>query len=143
MVGKEPSRVPLLAWNVDLSVHIATLDAQHQRLVSLVNGLHAAMKEGKGREVLGDILDGLADYAVEHFRTEEQLFERHGYPMTAAHKAEHAAFCRRLAGFRKRMESGRVAVSIELLEYLNEWLEHHVRESDQGYSEFLTARGVR
>ena len=49
----------LIEWNDEYSVKVKEIDQQHMKLVNLINELHLAMKEARGREVVGKILTGL------------------------------------------------------------------------------------
>ena len=70
----------LIKWTSALSVAVPEIDLQHQKLVSLINQLHESMLSGKGREVLGGVLNELIDYTKRHFADEEELMRRHNYP---------------------------------------------------------------
>ena len=65
----------LMKWDESFSVGVKEIDAQHQKLVAMINELHAAMKEGKVHDVLGEIISGMAKYTIFHFETEEKYFE--------------------------------------------------------------------
>jgi hemerythrin len=84
-----PAPPKLINWSDRYSVGISRIDEQHQRLVELINELHAAILVGDRRSALPKILDGLAGYAVSHFTTEETLMKKFGYPNYEQHKAEH------------------------------------------------------
>ena len=67
--------MPICTWNSEYSVGIDQIDKQHQKLVLLINTLFDAMKEGKGKERQGHILNELVQYTDYHFKCEEELFE--------------------------------------------------------------------
>ena len=62
----------LIEWNDEYSVKVKEIDQQHMKLVNLINELHLAMKEARGREVVGKILTDLISYTKFHFSTEER-----------------------------------------------------------------------
>ena len=66
----------LMVWDNSFSVNVKEIDAQHQKLIALINDLHDAMKTGKAKDVLGKILSDLTDYTVYHFGNEERLSRR-------------------------------------------------------------------
>ncbi len=81
--GKE-----LVTWSdTAYSVGIRAIDMQHKKLVGMINGLHKAMRDRASGSVMTKLVDELKNYTVEHFRTEEKLFEKYGYAHTAEHKA--------------------------------------------------------
>lgn len=54
-------------WSESLSVGNTLIDQDHKELVTLVNELHQVVQDGKGIEVLGNILQALFTYTKEHF----------------------------------------------------------------------------
>ena len=66
----------LVTWDQSYSVSVKKLDEQHQKLFSLLNTLHEAMRQGKGQAVVEDTLGELALYIVTHFRAEEELLRK-------------------------------------------------------------------
>ncbi|MBI1937888.1 MAG: bacteriohemerythrin [Ignavibacteriales bacterium] len=132
----------LLTWNNTYSVNINSIDNQHKRLVDLMNNLHDAMKQGKGKDVLGEILNDLANYTVYHFNHEEKLFASHGYPEGNLHKAEHDKLIKQVDELKNKYNSGSVTVTLDVLNFLKNWLTDHIVGSDKKYSSFLNERGV-
>ena len=47
----------LIKWNDSFSVNVVKVDQEHKKLIAMVNDLTDAMKAGKGKDVLGKILD--------------------------------------------------------------------------------------
>ena len=133
----------LFTWKDSYKVGIAKIDAQHYTLVSLLNKLHQAMMEGKDRAALTGILDDLIGYTKIHFGTEEQLMQKNSYPGFAKHRAEHASLANKVLAFRRDFQAGKVALSIELMRFLKDWLKSHILGSDMQYSPFFRERGVR
>ncbi|MBI1864448.1 MAG: hemerythrin, partial [Nitrospirae bacterium] len=41
----------LVTWDSTWSVNVKEIDAQHQKLIGIVNDLHEAIKAGKARDV--------------------------------------------------------------------------------------------
>jgi hemerythrin len=132
----------MFEWNDKFSTGIASIDAQHQGLFSIGAELCAAMSAGQAREQMGRILTRLVQYTAAHFSYEERLMQLHGYPDYAAHKAQHDDLTRQVSQFYQEFQSGHIAISIHLLTFIQDWLEHHIGQSDLGYAPFLAARAV-
>jgi hemerythrin len=77
-----------------------------------------------------------------HFAYEERLMEEADYPELAAHKAEHEDLTLRVRGFQKDFDEGRIATGITLLQFLKEWSQKHIMESDHKYAPYLKAKAV-
>ncbi len=130
-------------WTVSYSVKVAAMDAQHRRLFDTIRELYNAMRAGKSKEVLGDVLRRLVEYTVKHFAEEEDLMKKTGYPLLAAHQSEHRAFTKKVVAFQKDFDAGSSTVSLELMTFLQNWLTGHIQAVDQKYGEHLNSKGVR
>jgi hemerythrin len=132
----------MFEWKKEYSVNIASIDAQHQNLFAIAAELHKAMCSGQARPVMGKILDRLVNYTATHFSHEERLMQQHCYPDFAAHKLAHDALKRQVVDFQTEFKSGKVAVSVELMSFLQDWLQKHIQETEKRYSPFLVQRKV-
>lgn len=132
-----------MPWTDALEMGIETIDNQHRWLVDATNRLYREITRAEpDRAVLGEILEGLVDYTMNHFVLEEELFQRFGYPETVAHKAEHDAFTATAMNLLMQFESGE-SVGPPVLDFLKEWLLHHILKVDRAYAPFLKEAGVR
>jgi diguanylate cyclase (GGDEF)-like protein/hemerythrin-like metal-binding protein/PAS domain S-box-containing protein len=106
------------------------MDAEHQRLIELINRVGRLGHANAGG--LHDALRELRDYTVYHFRTEAQLMQR--YPLDAgfvrSHLAAHAGFVQRLDEFDALVASDPGAVVECLMAFMVKWLVHHVTRVD-------------
>jgi hemerythrin len=130
-------------WSNDYKVHIAQIDSQHRHLVALVGRLMMAMKEGKGNDILGRILAEVISYTQTHFDTEEKLLWANAYPGYAAHQQEHATLTKQVRALHERFQKKEVALTIEVAQFLKDWLIKHILGTDKNYSQFLLSKGVR
>jgi hemerythrin len=133
----------LIQWNDNLSVGVAEIDGQHQKLVRLINDLNDAMRAGKGKEITGKIINELTNYTLSHFATEEKFFVQFAYPDTDAHKSEHAMFVQKVSAFKKDFEQSRIGVTIPIMDFLSDWLKNHIMGVDKKYEPFLKAQGLK
>ncbi|TWI68582.1 hemerythrin-like metal-binding protein [Desulfobotulus alkaliphilus] len=136
--GLKASDIPeLMPWRSRLATSIKTIDDQHRELVRLINLLHKAMRLQKGAAELGGILKQLADYTVTHFAYEEELFARYGYPESRSHSKVHRDLVARVVGIQKDFESGKATVTMDLMDFLKDWLNTHILKTDMAYVPFL------
>lgn len=133
----------IFAWNESYSVRVRQMDEQHEKLFEIINGLAEAMSIGKGDEVLRDTVEQLAVYTRTHFLQEEVLMRQTEYPGLAAHRQEHRKLMEDVEQYKRALEEGRSASPISLLNFVRQWLVHHIRESDRAYSDHLNAAGVQ
>lgn len=134
--------MPLIQWKQNFSVNISKIDNQHIKIVDLINELHDKMKEGKGKDSLTKILNDLTLYTANHFKTEEELFYKYNYPNTEAHVLEHKKLVDKVLQIKTDFESGKVVLTLDVMDFLKDWLSNHISGSDKLYTSFLNARGV-
>lgn len=125
--------MPLINWNMKYSVGNNLIDSQHQKLVSLINELHDAMKEARGKEVVGKILSETINYTYEHFRDEEKLMENAKFPGLPLHKIEHKKLTDQVTAFYESYKNQNALVTIELMQFLKGWLINHIEGMDMKY----------
>ncbi len=133
----------LIRWGKSLMVDIPTIDEQHKQLVQLMNDLHKSMKIRESAQAMERILDRLVDYTVMHFSTEEQFFQQYGYPDREQHAAIHKKLVARVGDFQKKFKSGDATVSMDLMDFLKDWLVNHIKGTDMQYAPFMRKKGVR
>ena len=133
----------LLTWKDEYSVGISEIDRQHKGLIAMMNELYEAMMQGRGGEVLERILDGLIEYTQVHFGTEEGYFEKYGYERRAEHVAEHQRLIADVAKFKQDYQAKKAILSVDLLDFLGDWLRKHIMVSDRAYGPFLNSKGLK
>lgn len=129
-----------LNWKTDFELGIPEFDGQHKHLVAIMNRLHDEMKKGAPAHALHAILADLINYTRTHFRDEELAMQQSGYPRLQQHRNEHEELTASVLRFQKDLEEGRIALSIQLLNFLKVWLRDHIQDSDRAYSPHLRSR---
>ncbi|MDA3786591.1 MAG: bacteriohemerythrin [Deltaproteobacteria bacterium] len=132
----------VFAWQEEYSVGIREIDEQHKKLVAMVNDMHQALAQGKGREILGAILNKLIAYTQYHFGSEEALMEKYAFPDFPAHRLAHTSMSTKVLALHKEFAGSDIKRSIEVARFLQQWLNKHILETDKQYSSFLKKKGV-
>ena len=109
----------LFHWSDDFNVDIQEVDEQHKVLVDLLNQLHHAIMERRGKAASREILDQLADYTRTHFLLEESLMRVLHYPGLEIHKQQHER------------------LPLNCYTFLKMWLIQHINESDKRFGDFF------
>ncbi|HTP13088.1 MAG TPA: bacteriohemerythrin, partial [Bacteroidota bacterium] len=84
----------------------------------------------------------LVAYTKVHFQTEEDFFKKFAYPGYAQHKTQHDKLAQQVLDFQQQYKSGRSMFTIELMNFLKNWLSGHILGTDKNYSEFLNSKGL-
>lgn len=124
----------LVEWNQALTIGIPEIDYQHRNLVSMLNALHAAIEAGEPQEHLGEILEELDLYVINHFATEERLMERIKYEFVSQHKAEHLRLAETVQNYRNEFSRGEASAE-DLMQFLVRWLLNHIAGADSHIGE--------
>ncbi|MGC2209100.1 MAG: bacteriohemerythrin [Candidatus Korobacteraceae bacterium] len=133
----------LFEWKQQYSVSVKQFDLDHQKLFSLVNELNDAMAQGQGRLVVGSVLQRLLQYARDHFAAEEAAMRAVAFDGLPVHVAEHRELTEKVQKFAEEYSKGSTSVTIDVLYFLRDWLEHHVCQTDHEYAKPLSQRGIR
>ncbi|MFP5222499.1 MAG: bacteriohemerythrin [Acidobacteriota bacterium] len=132
----------LMPWNSELATGVKIIDEQHRKLVDMVNQLYGAMKSGEGRGVMEKILDGLAEYTVYHFGTEEKFFDQFKYSETVQHKRLHEDLKSQVVAVIGKFKVGQADVSMDLMNFLKDWLANHIIKTDKRYVKTFLDNGL-
>ncbi|MDA8433383.1 MAG: bacteriohemerythrin [Nitrospiraceae bacterium] len=131
-----------MEWTEDLAVGVKRIDDQHKELFTRINGLVDAIRTGKCKETIDGTIQFLAEYALSHFREEEQCMADHRYPEFSRHKAQHAIFMRALDDLKKQAAEPRVKgmsydLSVETNKVVVDWIITHIMRIDKKLGAFL------
>jgi hemerythrin-like metal-binding protein len=130
-------------WNDKLSVGSELIDGQHKALFDTINELYEAMKKGRGRDIMSEILSRFRDYTANHFRDEESYLERYDYPDIGKHKKLHKSFEDKILEFEKELTDGKLLLSLQVMSFLRDWLVDHIGDVDRRYAEFFMEKGIK
>lgn len=124
----------LFEWTQEMSVGIDVIDADHQLLVSLINQLDDAVKDGQPQKTTGSVLNVLYDYTDFHFDREERMMDAVGYPDLENHKQTHKALKDKVLEIRDSYAGGSTdGIEDEVMTLLKDWLKEHIMGRDRLY----------
>lgn len=131
-----------ITWTDDFSVGVKQFDEDHKKLVHFVNKLHTGIVAKEPVGAMMEILDGLIEYTKVHFQHEEVQMVKMNYPEYEVHKAEHDALVAKVIDFKNQLDEGKTSFSIQLMNFLRDWLMNHIQGSDMKYREFFNSNGL-
>lgn len=132
---------PIL-WSRDFDTGIAEIDFQHRNLVRMFNKADAGLSDESSIGVWEHVLHEFLGYAIYHFWTEEDLAQQYGYghektAEASEHFELHRAFAEQVNLIRARLRSGEKLRKAELIDYLRDWLTHHIVDNDTWLVAFI------
>ncbi len=140
---QESSALTLITWDPSLSVLVNSMDDQHKELIVHLNRLYEAMVKGEGALQVKSVIQGLLDYTIHHFSTEEKLMETHGYPDCALQKAQHGVFIKKIQGYQKTLVQGGDIPATDVMTFLKDWLINHILKCDKCYGEYFRQKKIK
>ena len=127
-----------IRWGSHLATGHQEIDEQHRTLIDTFNRLEAVAARGpSNHEELEGLLIFLRNFALAHFRMEQELMARHRYPAETEHRRLHTDLAAQLEAILDAYHKGTTLVSPVTLEYLDAWLSKHIQEEDFRLAEFL------
>ncbi len=129
-------------WDPILSVHVKLIDEQHKHFIGIINQLDDAIAEGIAAPKLFQIFDALQEYWKIHIATEETYFDRFKYEGATEHKAAHAWLVGHMTDLRQRAGEDPASMSVELIEFLQDWLTRHIARHDKAYEKCFHEHGL-
>lgn len=127
-----------IVWDTSFETGIDEVDAQHRRLVEIINSLAEGIARASMTDLHG-VLSQLKDYAQYHFRTEEGIMEAQAYPGLEDHRAEHRAFVDQILLFDLDVILASEGLAWEMFHFLRGWLTNHILVVDRRFSASLPA----
>ncbi|MGD9215006.1 MAG: bacteriohemerythrin [Desulfobacteraceae bacterium] len=129
-------------WDDKFSVGIEEIDTQHKNLIKMVNEFYGGVKADDNK-AMGALLTSLVEYTLHHFATEEKYMKKFNYPDTATHMKEHKAFTDKVSDVKERFGSGRLVLSLEITNFVKDWIIKHVLGTDKKYSKCFISNGLK
>ena len=126
----------MLQWSDAFSVSNPQMDAQHKKLMEMVNRLYAAMRSGRANSVVSQILDELVNYTATHFTDEENLMKLYKYPGLAEQEAMHKDLVRQALALQQQVREGQ-PLGTQVFHFLKGWLINHIQNEDRKYGPYM------
>ncbi len=117
-------------WREEFCTGHAEIDQQHQQLFALLDKLYEAVCAGQGASFVEEVVSELVTYTRSHFYLEESLMRERNDPGLMGHQREHQWLLERVDDKMAALRRGDRVMSIELLEFMNQWLGQHIMKSD-------------
>ena len=120
-----------------------TIDTQHKELIDRIQNFVTACQNGDSKVKAIKMLDYLDEYTSFHFKEEEKLQEKSGYPEREKHYEKHAEFKKTIQELHEYLQDyeGPTDRFSELVQKnVIDWLFGHIKTYDRSVAEFIFMR---
>ena len=122
----------------------AHIDEQHYQLFDGLNSLLIFLKDATNidqpeeQEKAVELINFLGEYALTHFRDEEEMFAQAEHPMKAVNEEEHKRFVAKYLEYKEELTAGAItrASLIKLHIFLQSWLIKHILQVDTALRDY-------
>ena len=132
-----------IKWNNKYCVGISIIDEEHKALIGILNKTIHAKEHSDDKKELMEVLEEMTKFALEHFKTEEDYMREFNYPEYKYHSEEHSDFFNKTLAYFDRVVNDDYHVSNELIEYLEQWIVHHIQITDKKYADCFKENGLK
>ena len=80
-------------------IEVEAIDADHRRLVEIINEITSAIDEGRAEECM-HLVPNFIEFSQRHFEREEALLNKHAYPLAEEHRKHHAGLNEKMRNIR-------------------------------------------
>ena len=114
---------------------IQMIDEEHRELFCITQEAYVVLNDefipDKFDQII-TIIGRLKEYTIKHFADEEAYMESIQYKRMFTQKIEHAEFVEKLEDIDfDQMDLNQSDALLKLLEFLGDWLVHHILEKDK------------
>lgn len=132
----------VIKWRESYATGIRSMDAQHQKLIELINQLYKVLREKESYALIEGVLLEMTTYANEHLQSEEGILKANGYPDLADHIAIHQTYRDTLTSITDKSDRKDETAVKDTYTFLRQWWMQHIVIEDNKYGEFLKSKGV-
>lgn len=118
--------------NGKYSLNVHEMDAEHRKLVGLMNTLHQLHEQGAGATELGRALGEFVNFTVKHFADEEAYMAKIGYPELRVHAGVHKSLLARVTEYAGEFKA-KGKLTDPFFMFLKTWLKAHICGVDAKY----------
>jgi len=128
----------MIEFTDDLMIGVEKIDNQHKELIKRMDNFFVALKFGKGKEDIINLMNFMEYYVNNHFSEEEKLHEEINYPYLEKHKEIHKKFKEEIAKLKEELNSETaLSTAIILSKKLIDWFINHIKKEDKKIGNFI------
>ncbi len=133
-------------WKDRYALGIPEIDRQHGKLFEIGTKVYdlALLNDSYDHydEIMG-VLQELLDYTEYHFNYEEELMKTHNYDGIEQQHKDHSFYVLKIKSISsKDIDENQQKTTIEIVDFLSDWISSHILLSDRNYATFFKEKGI-
>ena len=122
----------LIEWDENLASGIPEIDSQHLEIVQQLNFLFQTLNQGMASEgaVLSTSVNRLLNWVTEHFRYEQEWFEKTDDPNRHEHRKHHDLVIKDVTELADKLTHSDARAAYDILRMMRRWLISHIYNED-------------
>lgn len=127
-------------WTPKNSVLVSKMDDEHKNLFEITNKIgNIVLNANDDKDSLIFIVEELLNYTKNHFKHEEDFLREMEYNKKELQfqEGQHRIFINKIKEFKDSIEIHNKKPSIEMIEFLRDWLLNHIDIEDKKYGKEL------
>jgi len=125
----------IIEWKEKYRVGIDIIDEQHKKLFETAGKIYDLLNNDIYTDKYDRIVEliyELKDYALYHFKTEEEYMQKIGYRKFLSHKVYHDDFVEKINSIDlESIDQDHDAYLLEMLEFVVNWIDEHILKNDK------------
>lgn len=125
----------MLKWKDEYLIGVSEIDDQHEELFNIANKAYSVLKNNYSIDKYDKIImiiEKLKEYAIYHFKSEEEYMISINYKKFLSHKIEHDEFIKKVSNVDlKKVDDDQDKYLLEILNFIVEWTSEHILKKDK------------
>jgi hemerythrin len=126
-------------WKDAFNIGHETVDRQHRLFLETLNEYYDVTFGGKEEFVDEQLIDKLKQYALSHFRFEEDLMQSVGYSELERHRNQHRYFESLVRDLETGHREGKTQALSSAVSFLRDWFLNHILDEDKKFVPIVEA----
>lgn len=126
-----------IQWKEAFSIGNTAIDHDHKKIIEIYNGIvESASKGENNRGECARYLTEMTNYALSHFKKEENYMQQFSYPEFKEHRHYHMEYIYEVSMFNLNFFDVGKKDTLKVLKFLRDWWINHIQNIDRKYEEY-------
>ncbi len=131
-------------WKDSYSTSLDIINEQNKKFIDIINKLINSMNGNCSKEMFSDVFFSLIHYVEEYLINEKIYFKDYNTAKFISIQNSHRQLIEKIIQFQKKYEKESSTNScLNIVNFLIEWFENHIKIYDSQAIEYLKSKGLK